>query len=100
MRSKGQPGPPLRFSLFVLPDDDMRRRRKHKARSVEVLRRGLVLEYTASEVVRRTVTRAEKTAWPVIGEIGLWTGLKAGYRRAAKMRAHAYHDEQVRLTHA
>src|ERR1700761_7105762 len=84
-----------RFSMFVFPNQYACRRRKHIAGNIQILRRRFVLEYAPSEIVRRTVTGAEKATWPVVRKVRLWTFLKTRSRCAAEMGADAYDDENV-----
>src|SRR5690349_24042521 len=70
------------------------------ARHVEILRRGFVLEHAASEVIRRAVTWAKKSARPVVGKTRLRARLKTRAWCAAEMRAYADHHEQIAMLRA
>ncbi|PRZ52540.1 hypothetical protein BX589_114216 [Paraburkholderia fungorum] len=83
------------FSLLVSPDRNACGRCKDEAWHVEVLRRWLVPENAASEVVGRAMARAEKTAWPVVRETGLRAFLESCPGCAAQMRADADDNEEI-----
>lgn len=80
------------FSMFIFPNQYACRRRKHISRHIQVFRCRFVLEHAASEIVRRTVTGAQKATWPVVRKVGLRTSLKTRSRCAAEMRTDAYDD--------
>ncbi|ABA47629.1 hypothetical protein BURPS1710b_3675 [Burkholderia pseudomallei 1710b] len=85
----------LRFSFLVLADHERRGRREHVWRDVQILRSRLVLEDPSGEIVGRTVARAEEAARPVVGQVRLRPGRETLARRAAEMRAHRHHDQDV-----